>query len=254
MERKELLAPQRPQVPLCSPAVSSVKYARALWSLPWSVTDVGLLLKVRARCGSLRCSRLWDLCVEGPDRRGVRAAQNPDLQQLLQMWRAGRVSLLAVVLNYVLSSVSTKLGAGAHRCILLPKHKSSKMFCAAHTITCLGAACLALCACFTLQAACTKRENVVPLLLTQCPTALRSVQSTCVLSSMRSTPHVLCRPGRGDACRGGGSAEGDPSCCTHALMPTLSHLCCPHPEVPSADAPGCTCTRAGQSVFYMVTS
>ena len=41
------------------------------------------------------------------------AAQNPELQQLLQMWRAGRVSLLAVVLNYVLSSVSTKLGAGA---------------------------------------------------------------------------------------------------------------------------------------------
>lgn len=43
-------------------------------------------------------------------------AQNPDLQQLLQMWRAGRVSLLAVVLNYVLSSVSTKLGAGAPGC------------------------------------------------------------------------------------------------------------------------------------------
>lgn len=42
--------------------------------------------------------------------------QNPDLQQLLQMWRAGRVSLLAVVLNYVLSSVSTKLGAGAPPC------------------------------------------------------------------------------------------------------------------------------------------
>ena len=44
----------------------------------------------------------------------MRTAQNPDLQQLLQMWRAGRVSLLAVVLNYVLSSVAAKLGAGVH--------------------------------------------------------------------------------------------------------------------------------------------
>ena len=46
------------------------------------------------------------------------------------MWRAGRVSLLAVVLNYVLSSVSTKLGAGAPGCraaccVLLVLHSNS---------------------------------------------------------------------------------------------------------------------------------
>lgn len=82
--------------------------------------------------------------VEGPNQRGTQTAQNPDLQQLLQMWRAGRVSLLAVVLNYVLSSVSTKLGAGTHSCCASCFILSSSTI---HSLSNAGEACLALYAC-----------------------------------------------------------------------------------------------------------
>ncbi|KAK9821609.1 hypothetical protein WJX81_006916 [Elliptochloris bilobata] len=54
---------------------------------------------------------MLELCVERKDLLAPQRPQSLDLRQLLHLWRAGRISLLAVVLQYVMSSVSTKLGA-----------------------------------------------------------------------------------------------------------------------------------------------
>ena len=47
-----------------------------------------------------------------PDWYEMLPLQDADARQLLQMWYTGRASLLAVVLTYVLSNTSAKLGAG----------------------------------------------------------------------------------------------------------------------------------------------
>ena len=122
--------------------------------------------------GGLHSSRLSKcVCGGGPDPRGAWAAQNPDLQQLLQMWRAGRVSLLAVVLNHVLSSVSTKLGAGAPGC-------------RASCLCCTQTAGVAICSLSMFMAACPAPDAC---------SMLSSVEHMCTVAiQLAKNPMALC--------------------------------------------------------------
>lgn len=127
VERKDLLAPKRPQVPDERPSrpggPACVDGACSGWCLavlvsvlvPPALLDSLQIFHQRV-CTKLRWRTWLAACVFSLGcQKGSAwgASQNADTRQLLHLWYTGRASLLAVVLNYVLGNVSAKLGAGA---------------------------------------------------------------------------------------------------------------------------------------------
>ena len=164
VERKELLAPQRPKVQQMHPGPDTCALLswslclhtlrRARQSLAALCLDNSSLVSetcaVRTPCpcacalDSLALGRFpprhlkFKLyrCSVWPDWYEILPLQDADTRQLLQMWYTGRASLLAVVLTYVLSNTSAKLGAGdalppqrPFTCLCWPKSPTSSAAC-----------------------------------------------------------------------------------------------------------------------------